>query len=185
MTSGTKGRSFRPAFTSRVKKCLQVMNAWIKGKPVKILLAASILAPLLVSPWLGAQDSLAAVSSIVDTPDSSPVKPAPPVEMELKGHLVPAQWVNLGFTSGGKIDQILVKQGDQVQAGQPVAQLGNLESYSAEIAAAELELLQAQLALKDLNEKAAYDLALAEQRLAEADKTQAFADVFNFDLPTP
>jgi len=96
--------------------------------------------------------------------------------MELKGYLVPAQWVNLGFTSGGEIDQILVKEGDQVRAGQSIAQLGNLESYSAEIAAAELELLQAQLALKDLNEKAAYNLALAEQRLAEADKTQAFAD---------
>lgn len=173
MTSGTKGRLSRHAFAGRARKCLQGMNVWIK---VKILLAASILVSLLVSPWLGEQNSLAAGGSSVDTRESSPVQPASPVDMELKGHLVPAQWVNLGFTSGGEIDQILVKEGDQVQAGQPVAQLGNLEYYSAEIAAAELELLQAQLALKDLNEKAAYDLALAEQRLAEDNKTQAFAD---------
>lgn len=176
MTTGTEGSSTRDLFASRAGKYLQVTSAWFKGKRVRILLAAAILISLLVSPWLGDHDSLAAGVSFLDSGDTGPVQPAPPVELELKGHLVPAHWLKLGFTSGGEIDQILVKEGDHVQAGQPVAQLGNLESYSAQIASAELELLQAQLALKDLNETAAYDLALAEQRLAEADKTRALSD---------
>jgi multidrug efflux pump subunit AcrA (membrane-fusion protein) len=176
MRTATEGSSTRQPAAGRARKCLWAARACWLGRLGKFLLSAVILLPLLTSPGLGSQYSLAAGSSALNSNDASPALSDHPAEVELKGHLVPGQWLNLGFSSGGEIDQILVKEGDIVQAGQPVAQLGNLESYSANIAAAEFELVQAQLALKDLDEQAAYDLALAEQELAQADKARAFAD---------
>jgi multidrug efflux pump subunit AcrA (membrane-fusion protein) len=89
-----------------------------------------------------------------------------------KGRLAPRQWVSLSFAAGGKIDDISVREGDMVFTGKVLARLDGGEGYQAKVAAAELELLQARQAMDDLNQRAGVELALAEQRLAEARKVQ-------------
>ena len=88
-------------------------------------------------------------------------------EWSAEGRLVPKSWVNLSFLSNGLVDQVLVKEGDAVEAGASLATLAGREKATAQAAAAELELLNAQQALDDLNRNSKVALAQAELRLAE------------------
>jgi HlyD family secretion protein len=110
----------------------------------------------------------------------APVAPAEQVNaaasLSLDGNLEPRQWVNVGFSQGGEIAQLLVKEGDTVHTGQALARLGDLDGLQATLDADELRLLNAQLALKDLNDNAAHQLALIDQSIAQADKARALAD---------
>jgi multidrug resistance efflux pump len=96
--------------------------------------------------------------------------------LSLDGNLAPRQWVNVGFSQGGELTQLLVKEGDSVQAGQVLGRLGDLESLQAALAADQMNLLNAQQALKDLNDGAANQLAEIDQSIAEAGKARALAD---------
>jgi HlyD family secretion protein len=96
--------------------------------------------------------------------------------LSLDGNLAPRQWVNVGFSQGGEVAQLLVKEGDEVQAGQVLARQGDLESLQAAIVADQAQLLNAQQVLKDLEEGAAKQLALIDQTIAQADKERALAD---------
>jgi HlyD family secretion protein len=96
--------------------------------------------------------------------------------LSLDGNLAPRQWVNVGFSQGGEIAQLMVKEGDEVQAGQVLARQGDLESLQAALDADQVQLLNAQQALKDLNDGAAQELALIDQTIAQADKQRALAD---------
>jgi HlyD family secretion protein len=113
---------------------------------------------------------------------ASPEPAAPAVQanaaasLSLDGNLEPRQWVNVGFSQGGEIAQLLVKEGDDVQAGQALARLGDLEDLQAALDADQLRLLNAQQALKDLNDNATHQLALIDQSIAQADKARALAD---------
>jgi len=90
--------------------------------------------------------------------------------LELKCKLEPKTWVNAGFAIPGRIEHLLVETGDTVQAGQQLAELSNPQQYQAAIAAAELNVVLAQNSLDTLREQAAYQLALAEQTQAQANK---------------
>jgi HlyD family secretion protein len=113
---------------------------------------------------------------------ASPAPAAPVVQanaaasLSLDGNLEPRQWVNVGFSQGGQIAQLLVKEGDTVHAGQPLARLGYLDDLQAALDADRLRLLNAQLALKDLSDNAAHQLAVIDQSIAQADKARALAD---------
>src|SRR5512135_3201209 len=86
------------------------------------------------------------------TPTATPV---PTVEASggviSQGHLVPKDYMYLSFPGGGHVSQVMVKQGDQVTAGQVLASLGDREQYQANVTAAQLEVQNAQQALNDLN----------------------------------
>lgn len=92
---------------------------------------------------------------INSTPTSTPV---PTVEASggviSQGHLVPKDYMYLSFPGGGHVSQVMVKQGDQVTAGQVLASLGDREQYQASVTAAQLEVQSAQQALNDLNSNA-------------------------------
>ena len=88
-------------------------------------------------------------------------------EWSAQGRLVPKSWVNLSFLSNGLVDQVLVKEGDAVEAGASLATLAGREKATAQAAVAEFELLNAQQALDDLNRNSKVALAQAELRLAE------------------
>jgi multidrug efflux pump subunit AcrA (membrane-fusion protein) len=77
-----------------------------------------------------------------DNNDSTPVVPANGTIAE--GHLKPEHAVNLSFRSGGVVERINVKIGDQVKQGDVLAGLSNFEQATAQISAATLELTQAQ-----------------------------------------
>ncbi|NUM43364.1 MAG: efflux RND transporter periplasmic adaptor subunit [Anaerolineales bacterium] len=76
-----------------------------------------------------------------------------------EGRLVPRDSVQLSFVTAGQVTEILVEEGDDVQAGDVLARLGDREQYEAAVSGAELELAAAAL------EKAAAesDLLAAQQ----------------------
>jgi HlyD family secretion protein len=84
-----------------------------------------------------------------------------------EGKLVPRQYVNLSFTTGGKVDSLDVAEGDTVKAGQVIAQLDQREQLSAAVDNAQLELINAQQALKDLQDNAGVATANAVQKVAD------------------
>lgn len=98
------------------------------------------------------------------------------------GELVPADEVNLAFCAGGTVVEVLVKVGDQIQSGDPLARLDTAPLERAVIQAeanlikaennletaqnphTELDLAQAQLAVA----QAELDLSEAQEDLEEA-----------------
>jgi multidrug resistance efflux pump len=90
--------------------------------------------------------------------------------LELKCQLEPETWANAGFANPGRIERLLIENGDAVQAGQRLAELSNPQQHQAAIAAAELQVVLAQQALDRLDERSDHELALAEQALAQANK---------------
>lgn len=87
-----------------------------------------------------------------------------------EGKLIPAHAVELAFAQGGIIDEVLVKPGDKVAVGDVLARLEGIEAVKVELAAAELELINAKRALDALNENAPRVTAQAELALANAEK---------------
>jgi multidrug resistance efflux pump len=92
---------------------------------------------------------------IKSTPTATPV---PTVEASggviSQGNLVPKDYMYLSFAGGGHVSQVMVKQGDQVTAGQVLASLGDREQYQASVTAAQMEVENAQQVLNDLNSNA-------------------------------
>ncbi len=110
---------------------------------------AKLITTLILSAVLLSGCSAIGIKS---TPTPTPV---PTVEASggvvSQGHLVPKDYMYLSFTGGGHISNVMVKQGDQVTAGQVLASLGDREQYQASVTAAQLEVQNAQQALNDLN----------------------------------
>ena len=74
------------------------------------------------------------------------------------GTIMPAEETNLGFGTSGQVSEIYVKIGDQVEAGQVLAQVDDTD--------AQIQLAEAREAMNALTSAAA--LATAKQTLAEA-----------------
>lgn len=87
-----------------------------------------------------------------------------------EGRVVPAQEAILSFTTSGVVAEVLVEEGDQVQAGQVLARLNGDEQLQAAVAAAELELLMAEQELEQLQNNASLERAEAQLALAQAIK---------------
>jgi multidrug efflux pump subunit AcrA (membrane-fusion protein) len=83
--------------------------------------------------------------------------------------VVPRQSVSLGFGIAGIVEEVL-KEGTVVKEGDVVARLKNSAKMASEVSAANLDLLTAKKALKDLSDNHAVALAEANLRLANADK---------------
>jgi multidrug resistance efflux pump len=96
------------------------------------------------------------------TPTYAPVTTSNGTVVE--GRIVPKDDASLFFTASGQVADILVSEGDEVTAGQVLASLGDRETFTAQVATAQLELTQAQQAYDDLTKKA--DLAYADAFLA-------------------
>src|SRR5436190_3185065 len=83
------------------------------------------------------------------------------------GRLLPSQFAELSFSAGGQVAEILAAEGDSLSADAVIARLGNRETLTAEVARAQLELLNAQQALTDLQDSAAVVAAQAELEVAQ------------------
>jgi HlyD family secretion protein len=86
------------------------------------------------------------------------------------GVVAPAQQAQLTTTGGGQIAELDVAVGDVVKAGQVLVMMAGSDKLNAAIDSANLELLSAQQALKDLNDNAALARTAAQTRLANAQK---------------
>lgn len=128
----------------------------------------SILYPTLIAALA---TLVAGCSSLLEA-GTSTVTPVPLVTqapgMVSEGRLVPNEYVTMSFNTAGTIGEVLVKEGEQVQAGQVIARLDQRDLYASSLASAELELLTARQALTNLEENAQVNTAAAEKNLAEA-----------------
>jgi HlyD family secretion protein len=141
----------------------QTMHTGAKGAIINLLLSAALLlGPAVV---FGAQPE-----TVLAERSSAPARQIEPGDLELKCRLEPITWANAGFSIPGRVEHLLAETGDNVQVGQRLAELSNPQQYQAAIAAAELQVVSAQQALDRLSEHSAYELALAEKALAEANK---------------
>lgn len=90
------------------------------------------------------------------------------------GVVVPEQWAALSMRGQGVVAEVLVEDGDPVVAKQPLVRLDGQAAAEAVVAAAELELVNAQQALDALHENA--PLAAAQAELALANSQKALKD---------
>lgn len=123
-------------------------------------------------PWstllLAAILVLSGCQAITGQPEATST-PLPVVTQEpgvlAEGRLAPQKYVNLSFTTGGMVEELLVEEGQQVQAGQVIAHLDQRQQLAAAVDGAQLELIHAQQALRDLNDNAAVTSANALQQV--------------------
>ena len=99
-----------------------------------LILAALLLAACGQMPGAGGADG---------TPTA-----LPPVvsagEIVVDGRIVPNESVDLSFNTSGEIAEVLVEEGDIVQAGDVIARLSNRETLESNVSKANLEILSAQ-----------------------------------------
>lgn len=126
--------------------------------------------------------SLTACSSLGIGGADPTAAPAPaeiaPLELSgvvAEGHLEPAESRYLAFAQPGRVDEILVEAGQQVEAGQALARLENSEEAQARLDGALLEVAAAQQALDDLQRTTglAHHQAWAERVRADQALVQA------------
>ena len=103
----------------------------------------------------------------------------------LEGRLEPSHFAQSTVSLPARIDQVLVDEGDQVEAGTVVIRLDGYEELKAEVTAAELEKLLAQQTLDDLYRVAEINLAEATLALRQADKDQTLAEDLLASLQRP
>lgn len=116
---------------------------------------------------------LAAACGAIAPPSNQAEPTAIPVviadtQVVAEGRLVPPQFVNLAFKAGGQVAEVLVQEGESVEADQVIARLTNQEQLEAALASADMELLNAQQARDALTENAEVNAALAQQAIADA-----------------
>lgn len=92
------------------------------------------------------------------------------------GRLAPTRFVQLSFSAGGEIEEVLVEEGDAVEAGQVLVRLGNREQLEAARSAARLELISAELALQEIHDAAGVMTAQAQLNVAQAREELRQAD---------
>jgi len=102
------------------------------------------------------------------TPQALDVDQYEPV-VNATGEVLPVQWAALGMAvEGGVIEDLLVKEGQQVKKGDVLLRLSGTQHARAALAAAEAGLVAAEKALQDVRDQAALATADAELKLAQA-----------------
>lgn len=101
------------------------------------------------------------------------------------GEIVPEREAKLSFSQNGWVEEVAVEVGDQIQAGDLVAQLEGLERLEASLAGAQTELLAAQQAMDALYENHEITRAKAYQEVVEANEAvgQVKTNLYYFDIP--
>lgn len=92
-----------------------------------------------------------------------------------EGHLKPVQGVNLTFQARGTVEAVNVKIGDKVGKGDVLARLSNASLAEAQLAAANLELVNAQQAMDTLVRTGPANLAAAWEAYQKSQIARAAA----------
>ena len=95
------------------------------------------------------------------------------------GRLEPVSYAEMAFNASGVVGEVLVIEGEQVEAGQVLARLENSEALQAEVANAEEAFLKAEQSFSNAE-------AIALGKLAEANEVvrKAQYEFDNFDIPS-
>jgi len=115
-----------------------------------------------------------ALSACQSAPTPAPSAAAAPQVTSLvaQGYLQPLRSVDLAFSSGGRVAEVLVKEGDAVKQGQVLARLElvGVEARQADWVRAEQEVLAAGQAIGSLTDAAAGALVQAKFAVADLEK---------------
>jgi HlyD family secretion protein len=84
------------------------------------------------------------------------------------GRVIPVRSAELSLETGGVVSEILVAEGDEVEAGQPLIRLSTADQLAAAVASAEVQEIIARHELEALQENAPLASALAMLKLANA-----------------
>lgn len=139
--------------------------------------------PLLIVVMLG----LAGCSGGANPATSAPAATQPPSNENLpavrsnssviaEGKVVPAEDAALSFSTAGVVDEVLVKETDKIEKDQTIIRLKGNEKIESAVAGAELELLTAQNAVRDLKDTADLARASIEMELATANRELDLAE---------
>jgi len=159
--------------------------ALARGRILSLLLLLAVLGAGVLVSGCGVVERIAGEGETsAQEPTRVPVV-APGAELTTEGRLAPAREAWLSFLQPGPVAEILVVEGDHVNAGQLLARLGDTEDLLAAKAAAELERLGAQQALDDLKENASLTSSQAYQALVRAERRLIEARQSLDDLDTP
>jgi HlyD family secretion protein len=101
------------------------------------------------------------------------------------GVIAPAQEAKIAFALAGKVEDVLVKVGDEVKTGQELVRLEGQEELVAAISAAKFEVETAQQALTDLNDKTEAARVQSMQEIVTYEKAVRDAQyaLDNFTIP--
>lgn len=139
----------------------------------KVLIGIVIVAVLAGAGYLVYSRVLPGVAAATATPQA--VEEVPPVvagrEVVADAVVVPAQHARLSLSTGGIVDEVLVEEGDLVEAGQVLLRLDSARQAAA-LAQAEAQLLRAQRSVADLQAGPRPEEILAAQAAVEAAQAQ-------------
>lgn len=132
-----------------------------------ILLAVAVL----MSGVLAGCNVIAGVGTqaATNTPDLPAVKESSAVIAE--GNVVPRDWVQMMTRTGGEVAEVLVMEGDVVEAGAVLVRFKGRQAREAALTAAQLEQTQATQALDELNKTAAVVTAQSQAALSTAQQS--------------
>lgn len=158
--------------------------------PIRILILAASLGSLLLTAC--------GREAEVPPPQSRPVKvftvegPGGEAQRSFPGNVQASQRADLSFRVAGTLQEILVREGEDVKQGQVLARLDptdfkiTLEDRQATFDNAERNFIRAQELIKDGNiSKLDFDRMEAEFRTARASLTQARQDLEYTELKAP
>ncbi|MEP7135173.1 MAG: efflux RND transporter periplasmic adaptor subunit [Chloroflexota bacterium] len=123
------------------------------------------------------------------TPSSAAPVATTPDGIMAEGKLRPIHASNLSFQVRGIVAEVNVKIGDQVKKGDVLARLANSDVATAQLTAANLELLNAQYALDTLNRTGGANLAATwtayqQTQIVRAVAQKAWDDINPTDIQT-
>jgi multidrug efflux pump subunit AcrA (membrane-fusion protein) len=111
-----------------------------------------------------------------ETPIPEPVESVSLDTVVAEGHLLPALSSWLNFAAQGRVDEVLVKEGDQVAKDQVLMRLADREGAEASLLTAELELTRARQDFDDFARTSGLATALAWQTYQNAQVQRGAAE---------
>jgi multidrug efflux pump subunit AcrA (membrane-fusion protein) len=132
--------------------------------------------PTILSLTLSLFLFLAACGGATASP--TPAIPTPgPDTVIATAHLVPNQSLYLAFMASGRVEEVLVRKGDQVTQGQVLVRLGDRQPAAAALAGAQAQLVAAQQTYDALVRTAPLATAQAWQARMDTQKAVAAAQL--------
>jgi HlyD family secretion protein len=133
-------------------------------KPLRLIFIIAALSVALVAVGCAGQTSGAVTSATQQASQAT----SSAGQTLAEARVVPNQSASLSFSIPGIIEEVQVKEGQQVAEGQVIARLKGSDQVQSLIAQAQVQVLAAQKDLDDLNDKAKLAMADAQLKLASA-----------------
>ena len=135
----------------------------------RAIIIVAVVAVVAVLGFLGYQQFLAPVAATPTPETDISAQSELPNVVSAEGFVVPANEADLAFQVGGRVVEVLVAEGEQVQAGQALIRLDDTDQQQA-VAQAEAGVAQAQAAVTSAQSQLARAMAgPTQEEIAQAE----------------